>query len=95
MSAIKQKETTVIIEKEIIANVLFECGFVLLSDKKAFFHQLENGEYIRVSQLSDSIRGLIMLFGGNSFDLLASAEHKKVAAKVANRLLQKYKEISE
>jgi len=94
MGALKQQN--LVSEVEIIENVLFECGFIHLSDKKVFIFQLQSGEYIRInSGTHNNIKGLLKIFGGASFDLLATPENKAVSARIANRLLQKYNEISE
>jgi hypothetical protein len=92
-----KKQLNQVNEKEVIANVLFENGFVHLSDKKLFIRQLESGEYMRISltTINNNILTFIKLFGYSSFNLENSIEHKQVAAKVASRLMQKYNEISE
>ena len=94
MSALKLQVSKVN-ETEIISNVLYECGFIQMSDKNVFIKQLESGEYIRVAHIDmKSITTLIQIFGGNSFDQLASREHKEASAQIANRLMNKYNDIS-
>ena len=98
MGAVRQIESLTAnpVEIEIMTNVFFELGFVHLGDKKVFIKQINNGEYIRISfSIHNTIKSMIGVFGHSSFDLRNSPEHKRESAKIANRLLQKYNEISE
>lgn len=94
MGALKQEQT--VNEMDIITNVLFENGFVCLSDNKVFILELSSGQQVKVSfTFTKTIRGFLHLFGQASFKLENSPEIKQVSAKIASRLLQKYNEISE
>jgi hypothetical protein len=83
-------------EKTIIQNILFMNDFVHLSDRKVFIRQMEDGNYFRISftTINNTLLSFIKILGHSSFDLNQTPEHKKLSAKMASQLMEKYNEIS-
>jgi hypothetical protein len=75
---------------KMIEGILFEMGFLSLSDKKMFYKQLDSGEYMKIRNADlDNAVEFINELGCAFFDRSLSQEYRKNCYYISQRILNK------